>query len=164
MRNKKRLLISILRYRQTGASSWTTTKVSAPRTKLWITGLATAHPYEWQMKAVCQYGTSAGTAWTSVQSFTTTASNKLSRHTVSDAASEATRASIYPNPSSGILNVVVPISGSYDIAVVNALGQQVLQLRQVTGTFQQLELTAKGMYFVRISADNYSDVQRVVVK
>ena len=153
-----------IRWRQTGGS-WTLVEVGNSRDKYWLTGLAASTSYEWQIKTVCIGDPGkTGTEWSAVQSFTTDAANKQAMSMQPNAAGGQLRASVYPNPTSGSFNVAVPLEGAYDISVLNALGQQVMQLQQVSGPLQQLQLNAKGMYLVRISTANYTDVQRVIVQ
>ena len=68
---------------------------------------------------------------------------------------------VYPNPSNG--DFTIALCQASQVSVINAIGQQVLNLNEVSG-MQHLHLNAKGVYFVRISHANGVEVKKVVVE
>ena len=75
---------------------------------------------------------------------------------------------LYPNPSKGEVNYEIHVSGikRVNVAITNLLGQVVYQTNQeVNETLRQnVTLTNKGVYFVRVTVDNKINVSRVVVE
>jgi len=68
---------------------------------------------------------------------------------------------IYPNPTHG--DFTIELRQTSQISVFNLMGQNVLNLNEVSG-LQQLHLDAAGVYFVRISNANGVEVKKVVVE
>ena len=68
---------------------------------------------------------------------------------------------IYPNPSNG--DFTVELRQTSQVSVFNAMGQQVLNLNEASGS-QRLHLDATGVYFVRISNANGVEVKKVAVE
>ena len=68
---------------------------------------------------------------------------------------------LYPNPSRG--DFTVELRQASQVSVINAMGQQVLNLNEASG-LQHLHLDASGVYFVRISNANGVEVKKVVVE
>ncbi len=162
-----------VRYRATGTTAWTTIKVSAPRTKLWITGLASAQAYEWQMKAVCQYGVSNGTEWTTVQTFTTPSSQKQASIGSASAFGQAPDV-VYPNPSTTGNFVLQPGDASTGSAgpadetatyrIVDISGRAVLQGRINAAQPVPLDLSATpaGIYMLMIQGNTGLRVHKLI--
>ncbi|WP_167855545.1 S8 family peptidase [Hymenobacter fodinae] len=73
---------------------------------------------------------------------------------------------LYPNPTTGRVQLVVPSGlGSATVQVVSALGQSVLRQHVVTGTTQlDLSRHAAGMYLVQILTATGVFSQRIVVQ
>ena len=71
----------------------------------------------------------------------------------------------YPNPTSGLLNLVVANAQGFDYEVYNAMGQ-VVKRGDVIGQETALDLNdcPKGVYFVSIIMDGYRTVQKVMVR
>jgi predicted extracellular nuclease len=73
--------------------------------------------------------------------------------------------SIFPNPSTGVLNVsaIQPIS---NIMVIDAMGNAVLiqKVSNKLATSIDLSSVAAGVYFVTIQGENASSIKRVVIK
>ena len=70
---------------------------------------------------------------------------------------------IYPNPSNGLLNVTFTEQGNYTVEVLNILGE-VVSTNNMNGTSViDLRELAKGVYNVRVSNNDASTVQRVVL-
>ncbi|TNF30444.1 MAG: T9SS type A sorting domain-containing protein [Bacteroidetes bacterium] len=75
---------------------------------------------------------------------------------------------VYPNPNSGIFNLEMSgFEGTYNIAVVNALGQVVINRQVALGGFFETTLDLgqadNGMYFLRIVGDDVNETRRIVV-
>jgi len=77
----------------------------------------------------------------------------------------------YPNPTNGLVNLeVIGLEGKdLEIAVINIFGQVILNntVSNIGTQFQrQLDLStqAQGIYFVRLTADGQSKMDRIVVK
>ena len=71
----------------------------------------------------------------------------------------------YPNPTSGLLNLVVANAQGFDYEVYNAMGQVVMH-GNVIGQETALDLNdcPKGVYFVSILMDGNRTVQKVMVQ
>ncbi len=71
----------------------------------------------------------------------------------------------YPNPTSGLLNLVVATAQGFDYEVYNAMGQVVMH-GNVIGQEAALDLNGcpKGVYFVSILMDGNRTVQKVMVQ
>ena len=74
---------------------------------------------------------------------------------------ETSKVSVYPNPTSGVLNV--QIEGSFNATVYNYQGQIVMRNKFNNG---QIDMSgfASGVYFVEIRTINSVSVEKVIVK
>ena len=77
-------------------------------------------------------------------------------------------ASVYPNPTSGVffLNIDSQFSESFEVKVVNLIGQPV-QIQEVTTNERtQFDLSGlpKGVYFVKITVDQQQVIKRVILQ
>ena len=81
--------------------------------------------------------------------------------TVNVAEVETSKVSVYPNPTSGVLNV--QIEGKFNATVYNYQGQVVMRNVVNNG---QIDMTglASGIYFVEIRTINSVSVEKVIVK
>jgi len=78
---------------------------------------------------------------------------------------------IYPNPSNGVFTISLdnPDIDGAQIRIINVIGNEILH-ETLTRTDGQLSKTinltghAKGLYYVKLEADSYSAVRRVVIK
>ena len=68
---------------------------------------------------------------------------------------------LYPNPTHG--NFTVELRQTSQVSVFNMMGQNILNLNEVSG-LQQLHLDTVGVYFVRISNETGIEVKKVVVE
>lgn len=74
---------------------------------------------------------------------------------------ETTKVSVYPNPTSGILNV--DIDENFNATVYNYQGQIVMRTYVNNGQIDMSQL-ASGIYFVEIRTNNSVSVEKVIVK
>lgn len=78
---------------------------------------------------------------------------------------------IYPNPSTGVFTVSLKNldSRKVDLRIMNVIGNEIFR-ETLTSTDAQFQKTidlnrfAKGLYYVKLEADGFSTVRRVVVK
>ena len=70
---------------------------------------------------------------------------------------------IYPNPSNGILNITFTEQGNYTVEVLNILGETVSTINMNGASVLDLRNLAKGVYNIRVSNNDASTVQRVVL-
>ncbi|MDX5348726.1 MAG: T9SS type A sorting domain-containing protein [Hymenobacteraceae bacterium] len=78
---------------------------------------------------------------------------------------------VYPNPSSGIVNVSLKGFGSQkaELRIMNVIGNVVYKeaLSEYDDLFTKtFDLTgyAKGLYYIKIEAENFTDIKKVIVK
>jgi hypothetical protein len=72
---------------------------------------------------------------------------------------------VYPNPTSGIINIDNPSNGSYGFEVINITGKTVMTRSNITGTTVKLDMSglAKGMYIINVTAEGISSKQKVIL-
>jgi hypothetical protein len=72
--------------------------------------------------------------------------------------------SVYPNPSTGIVNIDFENNDSYTIEVTNIIGEVVL-LKDINSN-STIDLTHfdKGTYLVKVSNSELSKTERIVVE
>ncbi|WP_076668935.1 T9SS type A sorting domain-containing protein [Pontibacter indicus] len=78
---------------------------------------------------------------------------------------------IYPNPNNGVFTISFAQLNAHqvELRILNVIGNEVYQeviSRPDIQSTKTVDLTrlAKGLYYVKIEADGYSSVRRVVVK
>ncbi len=74
-----------------------------------------------------------------------------------------TGVSMFPNPTTGQVNIHVAEAGIYDVEVMNVLGERIHSTRIVNNSVLDLSGQAKGVYMVRISNGNASTVERITL-
>ena len=74
---------------------------------------------------------------------------------------ETMKVSVYPNPTSGILNV--EIGGNFNATIYNYQGQVVMRNNISNGQIDMSKLSS-GVYFVEIRTSNNVSVEKVIVK
>ncbi|MCJ8165452.1 T9SS type A sorting domain-containing protein [Pontibacter sp. E15-1] len=86
-------------------------------------------------------------------------------------ASSDEKIAIYPNPSNGVFTISVANldARKVDLRIMNVIGNEILHETLVRTDAQfsktiDLNRYAKGLYYVKLEADGYSTVRRVVVK
>ncbi len=68
---------------------------------------------------------------------------------------------VFPNPTSGLVNLTFTVPGAYTVELINALGEMVSTQRLNSNTTINLSDLAKGVYSVRISNKEKTTVQRI---
>lgn len=69
--------------------------------------------------------------------------------------------SIYPNPSEGVFNVVASVFA--DVKVLDAKGQ-IVYSGQINGNTQlDLSMLSKGVYYLKISNNDFSNIQKLII-
>lgn len=78
---------------------------------------------------------------------------------------------IYPNPSNGVFTISISNlkAQKLELSIINVIGNEIHRetLTRSEPTLTRtinLDRYAKGLYYVKLEADNYSAVRRVVVK
>lgn len=78
---------------------------------------------------------------------------------------------IYPNPSNGVFTISVSNlhATQVELTILNVIGNEIY--RETLSNHESklsktinLDRHAKGLYYVKLEADNYSAVRRVVIK
>ena len=72
--------------------------------------------------------------------------------------------SIYPNPSSGVINVTNDLGSNNLIEIFNTVGQVVTEKEVSNDTTIDLSAHGTGVYFVKVSNDNGAVMERVVIQ
>lgn len=72
--------------------------------------------------------------------------------------------SVYPNPSQGIINVSNDLNVENTITVYNMVGAVVASTSTSTSTTLDLSSNGTGVYMVKVSNENGSMVERIVIK
>jgi len=76
-----------------------------------------------------------------------------------------TQFSIYPNPSTGIVTILLSELNSYDFAcITNIQGQEILR-KKLTQNANQLDLSTfgKGIYFVKIVINQRIEIKKIII-
>ena len=68
---------------------------------------------------------------------------------------------VFPNPTSGLVNLTFTVQGAYTVELINALGEMVSTERLNGNSTIDLSDLAKGVYSVRISNKEKTTVQRI---
>ena len=72
--------------------------------------------------------------------------------------------SVYPNPSTGILNIDFETNDSFSVEVTNIIGEIVLVKEVESNTSIDLSNFDKGTYLVKVSNSNLSKTERIVIE
>jgi hypothetical protein len=72
---------------------------------------------------------------------------------------------VYPNPTSGIVNIDNPSTGSYSYEVINITGKTVMNRSDITGKTTKLNLSglAKGLYIINVTSEGISTKHKVIL-
>lgn len=132
-----------LKIRETGTTAWSFHTIQLPDTFKVRTGLLPSTNYEYKVKTVCSFNTPL--SWGVTQYFATAMARLASE------GSEESRISVFPNPTTGKLTVVLTGHDQALIAVRNMHGQLIYR-ESVAGAGQHgMELEgASGLYSVEV--------------
>ncbi|WP_236975150.1 S8 family serine peptidase [Membranihabitans maritimus] len=153
----------IFRYRAMGSNEWEDEMVDTAK-MFELNGLQQCTPYEFQVRSVCYYDTSA---YTLSYEFMTDCQTSNEQQDIGN------EISIYPNPlTSDIITIKIPqqfASGIKPIliSVYNVGGKEVYQnpFRPISNTIPiDLSHLTGGVYFIRISNGEKFGVKKLVVK
>jgi len=73
--------------------------------------------------------------------------------------------SIYPNPTNGIVNIVVTgLDHEINYVVTNAQGQEIYQGRLLNSQEIDLSAETKGVYFIKFISNDILRIEKVVIK
>ena len=75
---------------------------------------------------------------------------------------ENTHVSVYPNPTNGVLNIVV--NGNFEYSLFNGMGQEVAKGTAQGSQMLNVGNMTKGVYFLRLTTGNQVSTQKVVVE
>ena len=72
---------------------------------------------------------------------------------------------VYPNPTSGILNIDNPSTGNFGYEVINITGKTVLSKTDITGKTTKLNLSgfANGMYIINVTSEGKSTKHKLIL-
>ena len=71
---------------------------------------------------------------------------------------------IYPNPTTGLLNVFGNFNEETSVKIINNIGQVVLSLKTLNNLTIDLSDLKKGLYFVKLKSVNESITRSIIVK
>lgn len=147
------------RIKSTGESVWTYVNSGIPSNLYNMTGLTSDTVYYYEVRTVCGALTSSWTSPTS--SFTTLSGARFGDYS----SSEESLFSVYPNPTAGRINLVLPNTSPNNVLIINSLGQNVLEI-WTNSLSEKIDLTQfdKGIYYIKVSNSTTTEVQGVVVE
>lgn len=105
--------------------------------------------YGWAVASLCEDGS---LLWTRGENFQVTLANE---------ALDAINVRLYPNPTSGLFYLELNRDAHADVFSANGTLMETLDLK---AGLNEMNLTQKGVYFVRVSNGKTSTVKRVVVR
>jgi hypothetical protein len=137
-------------YKKASDANWTTIRIPMHFTAL--SGLSPATTYDMRVRSICAFNTQS--EWSDVRSFETATANSMiiannnnnnnNNHAIKQAESALFDVSISPNPTTGLVTLEIGSAQeqTLDIAVVNRLGQVVLQkkIEAITKGYSTLNL------------------------
>ena len=157
-----------VQYKTSTAGTWTTVNVTSNTGTKILSGLRSSTNYQWKVASQCSSNPNTYSAFSSVQTFKTLSRNRtLSALSVAEAANTETeeihsiRATIWPNPASGILKLNIETEEtSTMVRVINITGQVIMEknIYAANGNNNQLDISKllPGLYCVYIrSGNNY---------
>ena len=71
---------------------------------------------------------------------------------------------IYPNPTTGLLNVFGNFNEETSVKIINNIGQVVLSFKTLTNFTTDLSDLKKGLYFIKLNSDKESMTRSIIVK
>ena len=127
-----------------------------------LTNLITNQVYYWRVRGVLNGNT---TDWSEVWSFTADTS---SPQTGIEAIENKLNIALYPNPTTGTVNVVTNQTGTANIRVYNTLGQLIYSQESyiVSGTPMQIDLSdmANGWYIIETDQNQLIKREKIVIQ
>ncbi|MFN9496032.1 MAG: T9SS type A sorting domain-containing protein [Bacteroidota bacterium] len=150
-----------LQYRASGLISWTNISSISGAT-ISITGLQSNTTYQYRLRSNCS--TSTNSNYSAIQTFSTTSSLKTSN----ELNDEYETANIYPNPTSGILNINVSYdeAGMLQLELYNIYGQRVWQQFQWVeseGVFNfNISHLAPGVYMLMMRKEQETSSYKLI--
>lgn len=81
--------------------------------------------------------------------------------TANESESVLANVCVYPNPNSGICSIDLPVAATIEVLSANGMPMQRIEAGAGTHT---LHITQSGLYILRITAENATNVQRVMVR
>jgi pimeloyl-ACP methyl ester carboxylesterase len=144
-----------VKYRATGTTVWNK-KLTSTNSRT-VYNLTPGTTYEWQVRSVCDSASPVRSSWGTMRTFTTL-TTAASKTTNSLPASDFL---LYPNPTSGTLNIAFeesPLQSQGQVNIYNMIGQQILQitLNPSVGNFNHvLDVSSlpAGLYILRFTSD-----------
>jgi hypothetical protein len=150
----------ILNLRPIGTSNWVSKKTN--KVKLILSGLAASTTYEWRVKTLCSMNPYETSAFSVTDTFTTPPL-KLNME-----EEEVTEMNVYPVPAHDMISVVIPVAGSGQLTLTNAMGSVVIRKEITAETAATVELSVghlpAGVYFVQLKQDEHSFVQKIMIQ
>lgn len=92
------------------------------------------------------------------------------RHVIFDGYTSVDAIKVFPNPSSGILNIEIPIVRTIEpmvINITNSFGQVLKQEKSNSGIryFQyNLSAYAKGTYYIQVKTDSFEKIEKIILQ
>jgi hypothetical protein len=142
-----------IRWKEQGSLFWSNYAGVSAVTQRTLYDLTPSSTYEWQLRNACG-AEFAWNAWSSVSTFTTTGGGRL--------AEKSLNISVYPNPSSGIVNVSGVETAMY--YVYNALGQMVAS-GEISNENATLNLSnqTSGMYLLKVVSNGAVQTKQIII-
>ncbi|MDE6113059.1 MAG: T9SS type A sorting domain-containing protein, partial [Bacteroidales bacterium] len=69
--------------------------------------------------------------------------------------------SVYPNPTSGLFNLELPVAATVEVFMSNGMLYQRMKLSEGNAT---LNIERSGIYFLRITGEGRTAIKRVIVR
>ncbi|MDE6308049.1 MAG: T9SS type A sorting domain-containing protein, partial [Bacteroidales bacterium] len=74
---------------------------------------------------------------------------------------ELANVSVYPNPTSGVFNLELPVAATVEVFMSNGMLYQRMKLGEGTAT---LNIERSGIYFLRITGEGRTTVKRLIIR
>ena len=89
----------------------------------------------------------------------------LSTESFSYENTRSNKIKVYPNPSNGNFNLLISDNSKLtNINVYNTLGENVFNLKPENLTSVDLRRLNSGIYFIKITTENYSETKKIIIK
>ena len=90
-------------------------------------------------------------------------------HTIPDGLSEnklENQVVLYPNPSTGLVNITLPLNTEVEVSVLNLIGKQVFSSSYSGSAKVQLSDLPKGIYLIKLTDKSNGEcaVKRLIIK